>query len=130
MEYLGGPGSMEMILDQIRENPRVEVSNIKGVKWPLRECFENCDMRKLGWKGQELQRGDTVFWMDEDLNIFKVKIFVERMDPEEQYKLTVQQNLENAEAAMKEKREAGIGVCSGPDCGKIFDDKGYNVGAF
>lgn len=130
MEYFGCPDAMDMILDQVKNNPRMEISNIKTVKFPLTACFERIDAKKMEWNGQKLSDKDIVYVMDQDCIILKVRIYEGRPDPEENFKLTVQQNLENAEATMKAKREAGIEVCSGPNCGSIFNSKGYNSGAF
>lgn len=128
-DYFANQDCMKMIQDQMSNNPGMEISNIKTVKFPLKRCFEHSNMNKLRWNCQELQNGDVLYWMDQHCTIFKVRIFVEKLTQEENFKLTVQQNLENAQAFMKAKKEASIGVCSGPDCSTLVDEDGYNAGA-
>lgn len=116
MEYLGGLDAMQMVYDQMKMNPRIEINNIKTVKWPLKRCFENCDMKEMKWDGQELQNRDTIYWMDQHCTIFKVRIFVGKMDPEESRMATINANIHNHIEFKKAQRKAQIcnGACDVP----------------
>jgi hypothetical protein len=106
-DYFAGEDGMQMILDQLRQNPRMEISSITTKTWPLCGCFDDTNVERLQWHGAELRNGDVVYCHEPEGLIFKVRIRVERIDPgsEEGLAATIEANIENHLRFMKKQRE-------------------------
>ena len=116
-DYFGGPDSLQMIMDQIRANPRMEIKSMTAQTDIFCGCFEDVTMERLTWNGAQLHDKDTVYFQDLKGFYWTVKIRVERPDAEESRMATIEQNIENALAFQKSKKEANIcvdGACNVP----------------
>lgn len=115
-DYFTGPDGMEMIQDQIRANPLLEISKARMQDEPFCDCFEEVDMKKLTWDGQHLHGGDIVYYNDQKGCFWMVRMSEEKLDPKESKMATIEENLQNALAFQKAEREAQIcnGACDVP----------------
>ena len=121
-DLFGGPDSMQMIMEQCRNNPRMEIRSMKAQNEIFCGCFEDYDIKRMKWDGQELYSGDTVYFKDQHGFFWKVKIFVERLDPdsEESRMATIEANIRNHLAFQKQQRKAQSCV----DCDVPFAEEG------
>lgn len=121
-DYFAGEDGMQMILDQLRQNPRMEITSITTKTWPLQGCFDDTNVARLQWDGQELRNGDVVYCHDNKGVIFKVRVRVERIDPgsEEGMAATIEANIQNHLLFMKKQREKQ--ACT--NCDVPFDREG------